>query len=141
MTYEGKWLVPGLLFEHDYSGHIEIEDLERSIKRFNEEIGKHPGETLIHLLTDVTGASNLLNPKSLAAATKTPPPARLGWVLLVTGSDSVLQKVGSMIISVMSQLLKFRFRTFVTREDALLFLAGVDDQVKLWLQERQESPS
>jgi hypothetical protein len=134
MTYEGKWLLPGVLYDQSFYGLLEPEDVERSRNKFNNEIRDLRGQTLIHMLVDVSATTNLLNPKSVVSATKSHPPARMGWVLVITGSDAVLQKVGGMIISMLSQMLKFRFRTFGTREEALSFLAGVDDQVKAWLE-------
>jgi hypothetical protein len=142
MPYTIAWLLPDVIISERLTGQVSPDDV-RNVNQDVNRLVKESASTLpIHLLIDVSEAEiTLLNPKNLSDVVDTEVISRLGWVLMVSSFSPMLQKVGNMLVSVISHLYQFRYRNYPTRNEALNFLATIDDRVAEWLAEQEETVS
>src|SRR4051794_38985593 len=126
MPYRFEWYVEGRVILEEAYGDVTIDELIR----FNAEVTQlivEKGIAPVHVIVDLTKVEKY--PPSLREVLGTmrqKHPEKVGWMLIVT-ENPVLRFVASMVF----QIARLKLRTFSTLAQAKVFLAEMDETVKM----------
>jgi hypothetical protein len=126
MPYRIQWYVEGRVILEEAFGDVTIEELVR----FNAEVTTliaEKGVAPVHVIVDLSKVEKY--PSSLREVLSTmrqKAPEKVGWMLIVTESP-VMRFVASMVF----QIARLKLRTFSTLAQAKVFLAEMDETVKM----------
>jgi hypothetical protein len=126
MPYRIQWYIEGRVILEEAFGDVTIEELVR----FNAEVTTliaEKGIAPVHVIVDLSKVEKY--PPSLREVLSTmrqKAPEKVGWMLIVT-ENPIMRFVASMVF----QIARLKLRTFSTLAQAKVFLAEMDETVKM----------
>jgi hypothetical protein len=124
MPIEVSWLIPQRVVYERFSGEITLDDIRQNSELVGPLMAE--GIPLIHTIIDVTEVTSHPGLNEIRNSTPMETYDNEGWRILV-GGNAIARFIGSVIL----QLMQRRFRAYPTMEEAIQFLAEIDDSLDL----------
>ncbi len=128
MPYEVTWYLPGLVILDRVYGKATMQDVVETSQLLAEMLKRDEPLPYIHLIVDVSDLETLpveLNLSRITDAMQHMSSPTLGWTLMVTTNP-----FARFLATVATQVMRQRFRSFTSIDEALSFLGGQDHHVR-----------